>query len=397
MSYSAFLEGSRNGESSRAATNQDPRQAFDSGRFEGVLNEIRARRDEFDAKRYIPQDMVDRLKRIGVYRALTPRCFGGDARLPADFLRLVEALSEADGSVGWIASFGVAALYLAALPRDTLAQLYAAGPDVVFAGGLFPIQAAEKVEGGWRVSGVWKCASGCKCSDIFGVGIGAGDGGKPRTAVLPPDQVDILENWEVLGLRGTGSHDLRVCDAYVPEEWTFVRGGTPCLDEPIYRYPSIAYAAQVLAVVNLGIARAALDEVSRMAADQTSITGAPKMADRAYFRIAVAKAEAALRSARAFFYDTTDATWVLIQRGDAVSAAQANLLRLAAVQATHVGVDAVRAAYMLAGMAAIYDSHPLQRYLRDAMVVTQHAFLGEGIYDGAGSVFLGVPPMPGYL
>ncbi|PAE44650.1 acyl-CoA dehydrogenase family protein [Bacillus sp. 7884-1] len=362
-----------------------------------VLTEIRARRDEFEAKRHVPQDMVAQLKQLGVYRAHTPRCFGGDARSPSEFLRLVEAISEADGSAGWVASFGSAAVYLAALPRNTLARLYANGPDVSFAGGLFPIQPAEKVESGWRVNGLWKFASGCKSADIIGVGIGTGEGGKPLTGVLMPEDVEIVENWEVLGLRGTGSHDLLVKDVFVSDEWTFVRGGVPSIEEPIYQYPSIAYAAQVLAVVNLGVARATLDEVSQMAGGRSGITGAPRMADRAYLRIAVAKAEASLRSARAFFYEATDSAWDSILRGDGVSADQTSMLRLAAVQATRAGASAVQSAYLLAGTAAIYDGHPLQRYLRDAMVVTQHAFLSEGMYDGAGSVFLGVPPMPGYI
>ncbi|WP_026564171.1 acyl-CoA dehydrogenase family protein [Bacillus sp. UNC41MFS5] len=362
-----------------------------------VLTEIRARRNEFDAKRHVPRDMVAQLKQLGVYRAHTPRCYGGDACSPAEFLRLIEAISEADGSAGWVASFGSAAVYLAALPRNTLARLYANGPDVSFAGGLFPVQPAEKVEGGWRVNGLWKFASGCKGADILGVGIGTVEGGKPLTAVLRPEDVEIVENWEVLGMRGTGSHDLRVKDVFVSDEWTFVRGGVPSIEEPIYQYPSIAYAAQVLAVVNLGVARAALDEVSQMAGVRSGITGAPKMADRAYLRIAVAKAEASLRSARSFFYEATDSAWDSILRGDGVSTDQTSMLRLAAVQASRAGASAVQSAYLLAGTAAIYDGHPLQRYLRDAMVVTQHAFLSEGMYDGAGSVFLGVPPMPGYI
>jgi len=362
-----------------------------------VLTEIRARRDEFETKRHLPRDMVAQLKKLGVYRAHTPRRFGGDACSPSEFLRLIEAISEADGSAGWVASFGSAALYLAALPLDTLARLYANGPDVAFAGGLFPVQPAEKVDGGWRVNGLWKFASGCKGADILGVGIGNGEGGKPLTAVLKPEDVEIIENWEVIGMRGTGSHDLRVKDAFVSDEWTFVRGGVPSIEEPIYQYPSIAYAAQVLAVVNLGIARAALDEVTQMAGGRSSITGAPKMADRSYLRIAVAKAEASLRSARAFFYEATDSAWESILRGDGVSADQTSMLRLAATQAAREGASAVKSAYLLSGTAAIYDGHPLQRYLRDAMVVTQHAFLNESMYEGAGSVFLGVPPMRGYI
>jgi indole-3-acetate monooxygenase len=376
--------------------NQNQTQTQTQILLNDVLTEIRARREEFDVKRHVPRDMIAKLKQLGVYRAHAPRCFGGDASTPMEFLKLIEAISKADGSVGWVASFGSAAVYLAALPRETLARLYANGPDVAFAGGLFPVQPAEKVEGGWRVNGVWKFASGSKGADLLGVGIGTGEGGKPLTAVLKPEDVEIVENWEVLGMRGTGSHDLRVKDKFVSDEWTFVRGGAPSIDEPIYQYPSIAYAAQVLAVVNLGVARAALDEVSQ-AAGRSSITGAPKMADRAYVRISVAKAEASLRSARAFFYEATEDAWDSILKGDGVSADQTSMLRLAATQAAREGASAVQAAYMLAGTSAIYDGHPLQRYLRDAMVVTQHAFLNESMYDGAGSVLLGVPPMKGYI
>ena len=102
-----------------------------------VLNEIRSRRDEFETKRHVPRDLINQLKQLGVYRAHAPSCFGGDGSSPSEFLKLIESISEADGSTGWVASFGSAAIYLAALPRETLAQVYANGPDVAFAVGLF--------------------------------------------------------------------------------------------------------------------------------------------------------------------------------------------------------------------------------------------------------------------
>ena len=349
--------------------------------FQQVLDEVRQRRDEFDAGSHVPRDMIERFKQVGIYRAATPRCFGGDALAPAKFLQMIERISEADGSAGWVASFGSAGVYLAALPKETLAELYADSPDLVFAGGLFPLQPAETVDGGWQVNGTWKFASGCKGADLLGVGIGAA-GGKPRTAVFKPGQIEIIENWDVVGLKGTGSHDLRVTDQYI--------------DEPLFHYPSIAYAAQVLAVVNLGLARAALDEISAMASG-SGITGAPKLADRAYVRIEIAKAEAQLSAARGFFYGATEQVWNSILAGNPVTPEQTSLLRLTAIHASQAGAAVVQSAYSLAGTTAIYLRHPLQRYLRDAMVVTQHAFLSEGLYDGAGSVFLGVPPFPGYI
>jgi alkylation response protein AidB-like acyl-CoA dehydrogenase len=383
-----------------AAAQQDPLPVVDdttvhTQAFERMLDEVRQRREEFDAGSHVPRDMIERFKEVGIYRAATPKCFGGDALAPALFLQMIERISEADGSAGWVASFGSAGVYLAALPPQTLAEIYADSPDLVFAGGLFPLQPAEAVDGGWQVNGTWKFASGCKGADLIGVGIGAA-GGKPRTAVFRADQVDIIENWDVVGLKGTGSHDLRVTDKHIDERWTFIRGGAATIDEPLFRYPSIAYAAQVLAVVNLGLARAALDEVSRMAAG-SGITGAPKMADRAYVRIEIAKAEAQLAAARGFFYGATEQVWNSILAGNPVTAEQTSLLRLSAIHVSQAGAAVVQSAYSLAGTTAIYLRHPLQRYLRDSMVVTQHAFLSEGLYDGAGSVFLGVPPFPGYI
>jgi alkylation response protein AidB-like acyl-CoA dehydrogenase len=365
-----------------------------------VITEIAARREEFDRLSHVPRDVIAKLKRAGVYRAATPRRFGGDALAPTAFLDMIERIAVADGSAAWVASFGSANVYLAALPLATQAQIYADGPDQVFAGGLFPVQPAQPADGGWRVNGTWKFASGCKGADWLGVGIATsvpGVPGKPRTAVFRPHQVEIVDNWNVVGMQGTGSHDLRVTDQFVADDWTFVRGGEPCVDEPLYRYPTIAYAAQVLAVVNLGLARAALDVANQMAGGRKTTTGAPQLADRAYYRIELAKAEAQLRSARAFFYDTTDTVWQSILAGNPVTPEQVSLLRLAATQIAREGADVVHRAYRLGGTMAIYRTHPLQRLLRDSMVVTQHAFLGEGNFDGAGAVFVGVPPIPGYL
>ncbi|MFF4257077.1 acyl-CoA dehydrogenase family protein [Streptomyces sp. NPDC001663] len=365
--------------------------------LERVLALVADRRDEFDEKRHVPREVVAEFKKAGLYRASAPRRFGGEPLAPAEFLRRIERISEVDGSAGWVASFGSSLIYLAALPLETQAELYSDGPDVAFAGGLFPVQPAERVANGYRVSGRWKFASGCKGADVLGVGIKAGEdkAGRPLTAVLRPEQVEIVENWDVVGLRGTGSHDLVVDGVVVPEEWTFVRGGEPTVDEPLYRYPAVAYAAQVLAVVGLGVARAALDHVIAQGG-HSGFTGGPKAADRATFRIGLGRAEAQLRSARAFFYETTQEVWEAVEGGDRATAHQASLLRLAAAHLAGTSFDVVRSAYRLAGIPAIAEAGPLQRYLRDASVVPQHAFLQEDIYDGAGAVLTGVQPFPGY-
>ncbi len=367
--------------------------------LEALLSIITERRADYTERQQLDAETVKLMQAAGVYRALVPRRFGGDELSPADFLRLVERISTADGSAGWVASFGVSAMYLSSLPVTTLEALYAEGPNIVFAGALFPPQQAEVVPGGYLVSGRWQFGSGSTGASLVGVGIKAGDGpasGLPRMAVMPAGKVKIVPNWDVIGLQGTGSHDLVVDKVFVPEEWTFVRGSPPSIDLPIYHYPAMALAAQVLAVVGLGIARAALDEIARMAMHRASITGAPLLAERAHVQIELAKAEAALRSARAFFYDVTENAFAVLCGGEALPREATNLLRLAASNAAQAGADVARAAFRLAGTAGIYSGHPLARFVQDTMVVAQHAFLSEGTWQSSGRVMLGLDAPPGF-
>ncbi|WP_433872527.1 acyl-CoA dehydrogenase family protein [Saccharopolyspora sp. CA-218241] len=364
-----------------------------------VLGELVHRRDEFRRLRYVPRDFVVRLKQTGLYRAATPARFGGEPLAPAEFLHRIERISEVDGSTGWVASFGSALTYLAALPVETQERIYADGPDLAFAGALFPPQRGEETDLGFRLSGRWKFASGCMGADLLGVGMPGDDAsaGKPRTAVLSPEQVEIVPEWDVVGMRGTGSFDLVVDGVEVPREWTFVRGGEPTVDDPLYRYPTIAYAAQVLAVVGAGVARAALDHAKEVGGGYTGVTGAPKLADRPYYRTEVARAEAALRSARAWFYDISEQVWATVLAGDPASDEQNADLRLASAHLAKTASDVVGALVEISGTAPIATTHPLQRLLGDALVPKQHAFLGPAIYDAAGAVLMGLPSTsPGF-
>ncbi|MGI5127830.1 acyl-CoA dehydrogenase family protein [Pseudonocardia sp. CA-107938] len=364
-----------------------------------VLAELARRRDEFRELRYVPKDFVARLKQAGIYRAAAPARFGGDPLPPAEFLSRIERISQVDGSTGWVASFGSALIYLAALPIATQEQIYADGPDVVFAGALFPPQRGEETERGYRLTGRWKFASGCMGADVLGVGMPGDDAseGKPRTAVLRPEQVQIVQEWDVVGMQGTGSFDLVLDGVEVAREWTFLRGGEPTVDEPLYRYPTIAYAAQVLAVVGAGVARAALDHAREVGAGYAGVTGAPKLADRAYYRTEVARGEAALRSARAFFYESTGQAWESVLAGDQVTDEQNAELRLASAHLAKTASDVVAGLVEVSGTAPIGTTHPLQRLLGDALVPKQHAFLGPAIYDAAGAVLMGLPATtPGF-
>ena len=374
--------------------------AHPAAALEALLPEIRQRRKEFEKQQHISPDIIQRFKEVGVYRALVAKRFGGDEKSPAEFCQLIERIAEADGSAGWVASFGIGGVYLAALPLATLEKLYANGPDVVFAGGIFPPQPAELVEGGFKVSGRWSWGSGSMGAEVVGAGIlpkNAEGSGLPRMPVMPREKVQIVPNWDVMGLLGTGSHDIVVKDVVVPEEWTFVRGGAASLDTPLYRYPTLSFAAQVLTVVGLGIGRAAINEVLGMAAGRASVTGAPNLGERIYVQLEIARIEAELRAARAWFYEAIDDVWQVLLAGGTPTDHQVSMLRLSTTHASRVGADVARRAQMLSGGTGVYESSPLAAQVRDAQMITQHAFMGDITYQNAGAMLFGHKPLPGYL
>lgn len=371
--------------------------------LDALCQEIRERActGEFDNQAYVSQDIIDKLKQIGVYRALVPKRFGGNEWSPKQFCELIEQLSKADGSVGWVASFGMSPAYLGSLPEATLEQLYKDSPDIVFAGGIFPPQPAEITDAGVVVSGRWKFSSGCMGADIVGVGISPQKDneaqGLPRMAVMPANKAHIDMTWDTVGLKGTGSHDLVVKDVLVAKEWTFVRGEPSKLPEPFFKYPSLSLATQVLTVVGIGVAAAAIEEFQKLAPGKSSITGGAEIASRPVTQYEFAQAEAEFKAARVWFYDTMQIVWNEVVAGRTPSAEQISDMRLSCTHVARVCARVTRKIQMLAGMTAIYTHNPFSRFVNDTNVVTQHAFMGDATLQNAGLVSFGMKPAPGYL
>ncbi|MFC7291375.1 acyl-CoA dehydrogenase family protein [Hirschia litorea] len=372
----------------------------DEARLVALLGDVKSRTDEIRDQRFVSQDIIEELKSVGLYRSLVPPEFGGTEMHPSDLLRLIERVAEADGSTGWVASFSFATKYLQSLPVDTLRKIYADTPDIVFSGAVFPPQPAKSVEGGVIVNGRWGFGSGSMGADYIGVGISVEGKDEfsdlPLMAVMPASDVKIDPVWDTIGMTGTGSHDLVVEDVFVPKEFLLVRGAQPSIDTPAYRYPSLAMAAQVLAVCGLGVARAAIDHILSIADKSKSITGAPTLGDRSNVQLHLGESVAKLESARAWMYSSTDAAWEEISAGRELSREFNMQLRLASSHAGRTGAEVARACFEMAGTMGIFNKNPLSRYLTDAMVTAQHAFLGEGTFINAGKVMVNSPAVHGY-
>ncbi len=366
-------------------------------RFDALMAEIRERREEFGAQHFVSDDVVEQFREIGIYRAFVPKAFGGDERSPVEFLLAIEAIATADGSTGWVASFGVCESYLGGLPLEEVEKIWA-NPDDIFAGAMFPLQPSKRVGDSYVLSGRWKWASGCMSADRIGVGIMPDDGPFPRMAVLPAEQVTIdTDSWHTHGMAGTGSFDIVIEHAEVPVEMTFLRGGEKTPEGPFFDYPTIAIAGQVLAVTSLGVARAALDIVIDGARQWQSATGAPSIGDRAYVQLEMGKAEARFQAARLFFYNAIEVAWDKLVAGEELDEHTRSMLRLSCTHVTRECAAVVDAAYLVSGMQAGELANHLSRCWRDVHMPTQHAFMGEAMYQNAGALLLGRDPQPGYI
>jgi alkylation response protein AidB-like acyl-CoA dehydrogenase len=294
----------------------------------------------------------------------------------------------------------VTATLAALLPERWAHEIYGTNSRVITGGAVAPSGKAVPIPGGYRVNGRWQWGSGTQnCQWICGGSL-VMDGDKPRLLesgdpelhlmVFESSQVEVLDTWNPSGLRGTGSHDFQVHDAFVPEGRETILGITPPhLDTPLYRFPFFGLMAVSVCAVALGIARRAIDEFVILAAKKVPAWTQHPLAQRPIIQAQVAEAEAALRSARAFIFDAIDAAWDVASAGKKLSSDLRRDLRLAAANAVRQSVKAVDLMYEAGGGSAIHAESPLQRCFRDVHVVTQHVLVNTSLYEQTGKLYLG--------
>lgn len=214
---------------------------------------------------------------------------------------------------------------------------------------------------------------------------------------MPRSDAELIETWDVAGLRATGSHDFRVEGVFVPAEFTCqMAHETRLREDPLYAFPLYGWLAVILAPPALGIARRALDEVAALASVKTPARGGGgALKQRSVVQHEFAQAEATLRGAQAFLYDTCDEVTASIESGGAASEEQRALLRLATTYAGSAGAEATTTAYRLGGGTSNFESSVLQRLLRDVNAVTQHHLLSPLGYELSGQTLLGGGLSPG--
>lgn len=365
---------------------------------------ISSRAGDTESGRRLPADLLGQLKQAGFFRMFVPRSHGGyelDLRTGNDVL---ETVARADGATGWTVMLGSEAPHLLALlSRERFDAAYSGGPDVIV-GGAFNAQGQAVVEtGGYRVTGRWGFATGCEHADfLFGNCVVLKDGkplpgpveGTPLTRgmLFPASQVRIIDTWNVLGLRGTGSHDIALEGAFCPEESTFdIFSGTSTVPGPGFVAPVLHFVLHMGAVA-VGIAQGAVDDVVKVATlGKRRLYARTPLVESPVVQLQLGRAEMSVRAARALLRDTSDEFWAACVDNPAAIPALAPRLSAALAWMTETAANVVGTCYQLGGASAARDGSSLQRRFRDIHTFRQHAAAAEGWFGQAGAGLLGQP------
>ena len=341
---------------------------------------------ETEALRRLPDELARGLRDSGLPRAWVPARYGGEEASTMEVLDAIEALSFHDGATGWCGMIAATTSLLSAYLPPEWAERIFGDPSTIAGGYALPGGQGERVEGGLVVNGHWQWGSGTTHCSWIGGGVLVDGGGAPFV-FFEREQVELLDTWHVAGLKGTGSTDYVVRDAFVPEgRWAHAIGGAPVVDGPVYRLPLLGTLALGVCMVALGLARRAQAELVELAGAKRPMGSSKSLAERQVTQAEVAKAEAAWRSARALVREEVAAA-----TDGEVSDETRRRLRLAATNATWSAVRAVDLMYHAGGGSSIHESHPLQRVFRDVHVATQHGMVAERTYEPLGRMALGLP------
>jgi alkylation response protein AidB-like acyl-CoA dehydrogenase len=353
---------------------------------------ISARALEIEAARRLPDNLWAELKDAGCLRLLLPPSHGGLGVPLPEAMRVYEALSRADASVAWtVGNCSGAWCDLAGLPRATFDAVFSGG-DVTIAGVFAPCGVAERVDGGYRVSGRWGFASGCRhCDWLFGNCLEDVDGERRmRTVLFWPSEITIEDTWTVSGLCGTGSHHFTADEVFVPIARTCATlEDEPCVDVPLVHIPPPPLFALAITSVALGVAQGALDDILAMADGKTPLFAGAPLAANPLFQHQLANAHTDLRAARGLAYDEACSAWAAAVDRTPFTLEHRARIRATAAWATARATAVVDFAYHAGGGSALYATNPLQRRMRDIHALTQHFLVKPDTMTTVGAVLAG--------
>jgi alkylation response protein AidB-like acyl-CoA dehydrogenase len=358
-----------------------------------------------EAKGRLTDETVAALRDNGFFGMWIPRCFGGSETGPVEFLSVIEQISYSDGSTGWVLMAAQVAMGTAAAYLESGAANALFGKRMpVIAGQGAPNGRAEVDGKGYRLSGKWSYGSGLLHSEYIHTGALVYENGAPRMLpggkfqdirifIVPIERAKLTGNWDVLGLRATGSVDYTIDDVYVPEEMTHLQSANIAVQGGgLYRLRIFGLSTIGHTGFALGIGRRILDELAALARQETGRPQIlPQRGGGESFHEQFGLAEAKVRASRAFAYEAWREIEAALDRGDEPNTRQITLARLALNYATSAIAEVCAFAYHYGGGIALRDGI-LQRCFRDMHAGIQHATTSTGILRECARELLDIAP-----
>ena len=350
-----------------------------------LIPRFRERAALAERARRLPDESWNDFQRAELLRALQPARWGGFEMPPAAFYRAVAEVSAACPSTGWVLGvLGVHAWQLAAFPERAQEEVWGADSTVQASSSYAPTGHIERVEGGFRVSGRWSFSSGCDfCQWVILGGSTRNPDGTPdaRSYLLPRSDYEIDDNWHVIGLMGSGSKDIVVRDAFVPEHRTHKFLDAYRLDNPgqlsnpapLYRLAWASVFAYAIAAPAIGAALGALECWREGARVRRTAYERKMVAEDPFAQMRLAEAVSLVENARARMLDTFEEMMRTVSEGRPVPVERRARLRWDAADAVSRSVHAVDLMFESSGGRAIFLNNPIQRYFRDIHAIRAHA------------------------
>jgi 3-hydroxy-9,10-secoandrosta-1,3,5(10)-triene-9,17-dione monooxygenase len=351
-----------------------------------VLPSLRDRAQETEDLRHIPDETIKGLQATGFFRLLQPARYDGIEASPVDFYRGVRLIASACGSTGWVSSvLGVHPWQLALYDDRAQQEVWGDDSATLISSSYAPMGRATKVEGGFTFTGRWSFSSGCDHAQwIFLGGLVLGDEGTPvdfRTFLLPRSDYEIVDVWDTIGLRGTGSNDIVVSDVFVPEYRTLsfmdtgrcFGPGQAVNDAAIYKLPFASVFSNSISVPVLGMAQGAYEAYVGWTKERVRASTGGKAADDSFNQIRIAESAAQLDAAVLQIERNINEQLACVERGDKVPMELRVRTRRDQVNATGAGIAAVDRLFESAGGRALRSGTPIQRFWRDAHAGRVHA------------------------
>ncbi len=366
---------------------------------------IEERSADGEEQRRLADPVYDAMIGAGLFRLTVPKALDGLELHPVETYRVWEAVARIDTAAGWnLALNSIAPVFVSMGSQQLADEVFAHGPDVVEAGSFLQPGIATRADGGWRVTGRGRFASGSNRADWIGHAVIEMEGGQPKLdpetgapspllAMFPKAESEVLDTWHTLGMRGTGSNDVAVTDAFLPHHRMIAPGPIasplPGFEGPLYRL-GFLMGLHGETIASLGAASGAIDKLVELATTKVPSGGANLLRDREMAQHHAAKAQALLDASRAYLHSSISDAYRDAEAGT-VSMEAKVACQLAACHAAEACAEAVLLVHQEAGTSGVLLESGLDRHIRDALTLTQHASKSYQRYESVGKHLFGLP------